>query len=65
MKIDWELVETPPTPQEVEKAEARRLAKAQLNETDFYVTRMTEIGTPIPDEIKALRAACRATLSQE
>lgn len=30
-----------------------------LNETDWYVVRFAETGTPIPDEIKAKRQAAR------
>lgn len=38
-------------------------ARAYLAETDWYVTRAAETGTPIPDDIAAARAEARATAS--
>lgn len=65
MKIDWGQVETPPTDTQIARAEAVQLAKDQLKSTDWYVIRMIEVGTEVPEEVKTQRAASRATLSQE
>lgn len=52
------------------KIEARRNpeairaeARAYLDDTDWYVTRLAETGRPIPPEVTAARAAARETLS--
>lgn len=45
-------------PQPDPKAEAH----AYLNSTDWMVVRFAEVGTPIPEEVKAKRAECRALL---
>lgn len=46
-------------------SEARNLDALQyLKETDWYVTRMAETGTPIPDDILAARAAARNSVER-
>ncbi|WP_151718683.1 hypothetical protein [Gemmobacter serpentinus] len=56
----------PRSPAEVEaeaRAPAIAQARAYLTETDWYVTRQAETGTPIPDDIAAARAKARAVAS--
>lgn len=47
-----------PVPQPDPKAEAQ----TYLNQTDWYVVRFAETGTPIPDDIRQGRAAARLIL---
>jgi hypothetical protein len=50
-----------PTPEQLAdqvKAEAR----SYLNSTDWYVTRMSETGVAIPEDVLAKRAECRELL---
>jgi len=52
-----------PTPAELAQREiAEKLA--YLASTDWYVVRYTETGEPIPDEIKAARAAARVRIDE-
>ena len=44
---------------------ARTNAQQYLISTDWYVTRMAEIGTEIPPEVQRERAAARTLLSSE
>lgn len=45
------------------EAEKRRTALAYLAESDWYVTRNAETGTPIPDEVLERRRDARAAAS--
>ena len=50
-----------PTPEQLE-AQAKADAQAYLNSTDWYVVRMTETGTQIPDDVLTKRAEARSLL---
>jgi len=50
---------------ETERAVLRRNAKAYLKETDWYVSRYSETGTEIPEEILTKRAQARIDASEE
>jgi len=50
---------------ETERAVLRRNAKAYLKETDWYVSRYSETGTEIPEEILTKRAQARIDASDE
>jgi len=53
---------TPPTEEEIQQYEASiRIinAKKYLSETDWYITRQAEIGTPIPEEVLSKRSQAR------
>ena len=54
-----------PRPEQV-AAEAQRqsnaIARAFLRDSDWYVTRFTETGVAIPDDIKAQREAARVSI---
>lgn len=53
----------PPTPSPEQLQAARNSqARAYLANTDWYVVRFTETGTPIPDDIRAAREAARASV---
>ena len=57
---------TPPTEEEIQQYEAiqKRLnAKQYLAETDWYITRQAETGTPIPEEVLSKRAQARIDAS--
>lgn len=41
-------------------AQEEQEAQAYLNETDWYVSRFAETGTPIPQEVLDRRAAARS-----
>ena len=45
-------------------AQLRAEAQAYLDSTDWMVTRQAETGRPIPEDVKARRAAARETLSE-
>ena len=51
----------PPTPEQVQ-AQANAVARQYLVETDWYVIRLQETGTPIPQDVLDARAAARATV---
>lgn len=46
-----------------EQAADRLAASSYLAETDWYVTRFAETGTPIPDQVRHLRATARASFT--
>ena len=48
---------------EREAAEIKRQAKLYLTETDWYVARKAEVGTPIPEEVLSKRAQARIDAS--
>lgn len=48
----------PPTEQELRAAQNEK-ARRYLAETDWYVVRFAETGTPIPEDIRAAREAAR------
>ena len=48
--------------QEASDNEAKQEAQKYLNDTDWYVTRLTETGVEIPQEVLAKRAECRELL---
>jgi hypothetical protein len=48
-----------PTPEELRNSQNYK-ARAYLAETDWYVVRFVEAGTPIPEDIRAAREAARA-----
>ena len=53
---------TPPTTEELEQYEVfSRIANAKkyLSETDWYITRQAETGTPVPEEVLTKRAQAR------
>lgn len=50
---------------ESERAVLRRSAKAYLKETDWYVSRYSETGTEIPEEVLTKRAQARIDASEE
>ena len=52
-----------PDPAEVARTAAREAAKAYLAETDWYVIRWYERTIPIPDDVKARRAAAVEALN--
>lgn len=57
---------TPPTTEEIQQYELnqKRLnAKKYLSETDWYITRQAETGTPIPEEVLTKRAQARIDAS--
>lgn len=43
-------------------AQAKADAQQYLDDTDWYVTRYAETGKPIPEDVTAKRAECRAML---
>ena len=45
-------------------AQLRAEAQAYLDSTDWMVTRQAETGRPIPEDVKARRAAAREILSE-
>ncbi len=51
----------PVTPEQAQQIENER-HRAYLAETDWYVVRFAETGTPIPDDIRARREAARAAI---
>lgn len=55
------LVEHVATDEQLMAAQKRK-ARAYLADTDWYITRMTETGKPIPPEVLAQRAAAREVL---
>jgi hypothetical protein len=59
--VNGELIEIPPTPTQLLE-QAKGEAFAYLNSTDWYVTRMTETGVAIPEDVLAKRAECRELL---
>jgi hypothetical protein len=57
---------TPPTEEEIQQYEnIQKIANAKkyLSETDWYVTRRSETGTPIPEDILSNRAQARIDAS--
>jgi hypothetical protein len=44
--------------------EAKAQAQAYLTSTDWYAMRYAELGTAIPDDVKAGRAEARAALNE-
>lgn len=55
-----------PTEEEIQQYESyqkTQTAKKYLSETDWYVTRQAEIGTPIPEEVLSKRAQARINAS--
>lgn len=56
------LIDRPALTEEELRVKQNQKARAYLNETDWYVTRFAETGTPIPDEIRAAREAARASV---
>lgn len=53
---------TPPTEEEIQQYEVSiRImnAKKYLLETDWYITRQAEIGTPVPEDVLLKRAQAR------
>ncbi|MGF1706968.1 hypothetical protein [Enterovibrio baiacu] len=48
---------------EIEQSEKLASARLYLNETDFYITRKLETGSPVPQAIGAKRAKARALLA--
>lgn len=69
MTIDWEQVITAEDKAAAEKAQAqermRAKARRYLTETDWYVIRAADTGTPIPEPVRVARAAARALLSPD
>jgi hypothetical protein len=62
--VNGELVELPPeapTPEQLAE-QAKAEAHAYLASTDWYVTRMTETGVAIPEDVLTKRAECRVLL---
>jgi hypothetical protein len=66
---EWTLqdipVPPPPPPEAVPvtpQQEKNNNARAYLNQTDWYVIRQIETGTPVPEEITAARAKARAEI---
>jgi len=55
------VVNPPLTPEQQQQSENER-HRAYLAETDWYVVRFAETGTPIPDDIRARREAARAAV---
>lgn len=51
----------PPTPEE-QRLLDNGAARAYLNSTDWYVTRFTETGVPVPPEITAAREEARKSI---
>jgi hypothetical protein len=59
---DQELAELlAPTPEQLAE-QVKAEARAYLNSTDWYVTRMAETGVAIPEDVLAKRAECRVLL---
>lgn len=59
-KNGYPVLVDPPAPSEAEiLAEKNALARNYLKNTDWYVTRFAETGTPIPQDILDKRAAAR------
>ncbi len=57
---------TPPTEEEIQQYKVIQKtlnAKKYLSETDWYVTRQAEVGTPIPEDILSKRAQARIDAS--
>ena len=55
-----------PTEEEIQQYESYQkiqTAKKYLSETDWYVTRQAETGTPIPEEVLTKRAQARIDAS--
>ena len=50
---------------EADRRDAERIqSRAFLARTDWYVTRLTETGTPVPPDVSAEREAARRVLDQ-
>ena len=60
--IDLSKLEKVRTPQDELTENERAAAIAYLKETDWYVIRQVETGSPVPDEIKEKRLDARNTL---
>ena len=56
------LVDAPPMTPEQAQVKRNAEARAYLSQTDWYVVRFSETGTPIPDDIRANREAARASV---
>jgi hypothetical protein len=68
MNIDYSQIITAEAQQAQAEADLRTArhneAAAYLAATDWYVTRFTETGCPIPDDVQAKRRAARACSNQ-
>ena len=54
------------TPEQIAESllnQEKNQAREYLNSTDWYTARLTETGTPIPDDVLQKRQAARALLS--
>ena len=47
----------------IEDPELKTQAQAYLNETDWYIIRQMDIGTAVPEDVKAKREAARLTVN--
>lgn len=69
MSIDWSALITAEDKAALAAAQAQRRAQAEarryLAETDWYVIRAADTGRPIPETVRAGRAAARALLSAD
>lgn len=53
------------TPEDYERDRKATEAKAYLAETDWYGWRLVEEGTPMPEDIKQLRAEARKAIEDQ
>ena len=65
IRVDWTKRETAKDRARQASAEAADKARAYLAATDWYVARSVETGKPMPEDVKAARAAARKTVSGE
>lgn len=65
IRVDWSRRETVRDRARAAEADAAARARAYLAETDWYVARSVETGKPMPDDVRAARAAARKTVSGE
>lgn len=63
--INWDEVQTPLTPEEIQAAADSQDAHVYLTSTHWYVTRLVELGEPIPDDVKQRRAEAYAAIIPE
>ena len=64
IRVDWTKRQNAETRATVEAREAAASARAYLASTDWYVTRATETGKPIPDVVRKAREIARQTASE-
>jgi hypothetical protein len=65
IRVDWTKRQTAEDRARDLHVDAAEKARAYLAATDWYVARSVETGKPMPEDVKAARAAARKTVSGE